>query len=148
MRPWSKAPVMRFSIKPRPMLFESGGSNPERCRRSECPSPMVGPKGGVGLFDLATGKFDDRFASVETPSAFGALCKGLDSCPYGIGGWVAVRDRGSLTRRQKSFHTRPAAKTCRRDCGEVWSFENVRSARRHYLEAYQDGMHYFTFNVR
>jgi hypothetical protein len=40
---------------------------------------MVGPKGGVGLFDLATGKFDDRFASVETPSAFGAFCKGLDS---------------------------------------------------------------------
>ncbi len=30
---------------------------------------MVGPKGGVGLFDPATGKFDDRFASVETPSA-------------------------------------------------------------------------------
>ena len=40
---------------------------------------MVGPKRGVGLFDLATGKSDDHFASVETPSAFGAFCKGLGS---------------------------------------------------------------------
>ncbi len=62
---------------------------------------MVGPKGGVGLFDPATGKFDDRFASVETPSAFGAFCKGLDSADPNY--WQRVYEHLGLKQRIMHF---------------------------------------------
>src|SRR6266849_9910565 len=72
MRPWSKAPVMRFSIKPRSMLFDSGGSNPERCRRSECQSPL---KNDILFFLLASFMKPKLDAARLTSSCASRMCE-------------------------------------------------------------------------